>query len=170
MIPRQTLAVAAVFCLLAGASQAQMHGSHETTGSGMMSGHAATGGEANSMGSMCQQMMQGMREMQDKQRQMDQDLQQLLERMNSATGEAKTAVMGQVVTKLVEQRRQMNEMAFDRHEKMMKHMGDHMKGGMGSMMQCPMMQGGGTAGTSGGGSGSSGASTSSATQDHSGHH
>lgn len=84
---------------------------------------------------------------------MDQQLDELVAQMNSATGTAKVDAIASVLTALVEQRQTMRSGMMGMQSQMMGHMMQHMMsmqggmmgtGGAGmkgmNMMSCPMMQ------------------------------
>ena len=83
---------------------------------------------------------------------MDQQLDELVAQMNSATGTAKIDAIASVLTTLVEQRQTMRSGMMGMQSQMMGHMMEHMMsmqggtmgmgmGGAGmTMMHCPMMQ------------------------------
>jgi hypothetical protein len=110
-------------------------------------------GDQGSMQGMekCQMMMQKRQQMIDRFDAWDTELEQLLERMNAAEGQAKVDAMAEVIRAMVEQRREMRETMMAWQPRMMKHMAGHMERRMASagtrrsmggrgMMDCPMMQ------------------------------
>lgn len=80
-------------------------------------------------------------DMQKMMKEADARLDQLVTKMNSASGNAKVDATAAVVQELVTQRRQMRERMASMQQNMMAHMGEHMAHGGGTQMaQCPMMQ------------------------------
>jgi hypothetical protein len=76
---------------------------------------------------------------------MDARLDELVKKMNAATGSRKADAVAAVVNELVAQRKQMREHMMAMQPKMMKHMMEHMQTGMmkgmaDSMSECPMMK------------------------------
>jgi len=75
----------------------------------------------------------------------DTRLDDLVAKMNAASGTDRIAPTAAVVTELVEQRRRHREAMMGMQQRMMGHMMQHMQAGKGSMAECPMMkQRGGT--------------------------
>ena len=70
----------------------------------------------------------------------DQRLDELVAKMNTASGMEKTAATAAVVTEMVTQRRTMREGMMTMQDGMMSHMMEHMQAGTGSMAMCPMMK------------------------------
>ena len=76
---------------------------------------------------------------------MDARLDELIKKMNAATGNKKANATAAVINELVAQRKQMREQMMTMQPEMMKHMMEHMKMGMmkgmeDSMSKCPMMK------------------------------
>jgi hypothetical protein len=91
-------------------------------------------------------MMAHHKEMMAKMEAMDARLDDLVKKMNAATGSRKSDAVAAVVNELVAQRKQMREQMMGMMPEMMKHMSDHMRRGMmkgmdDSMAECPMMKG-----------------------------
>jgi mevalonate kinase len=94
---------------------------------------------------MDESMMARHKEMMAKMEAMDARLDDLVKKMNSATGSRKTDAAAAVVNELVVQRKQMREHMMAMAPEMMKHMMAHMQTGMmkgmqDSMAKCPMMK------------------------------
>lgn len=85
----------------------------------------------------CQQMMSMRDKMMSEMKAADQRLDQLVTRMNAATGPAKVDAVAAVVTEMVAQRRNMREQMMSMQSNMMGHMMQHMQTGN---MDCPMMK------------------------------
>jgi hypothetical protein len=94
---------------------------------------------------MDESMMAHHKEMMAKMEAMDARLDELVKKMNAATGSKKPDAVAAVVNELVAQRKQMREQMMAMRPEMMKHMMAHMRMGMmrgmeDSMAQCPMMK------------------------------
>jgi Spy/CpxP family protein refolding chaperone len=90
-------------------------------------------------------MMAHHKEMMAKMEAMDARLDDLVKRMNAATGSKKPDAVAAVINELVAQRKQMREQMMAMQPEMMKHMTAHMRMGMikgmeDSMAKCPMMK------------------------------
>ena len=70
----------------------------------------------------------------------DQRLDELVAKMNQASGQAKADAVASVVTEMVAQRKTMRSRMMQMHQQMMGHMGEHMQAGAQSMATCPMMR------------------------------
>ena len=70
----------------------------------------------------------------------DQRLDDLVLKMNAASGTEKMAATASVVTEMVTQRRTMRDGMMKIQESMMSHMMEHMQAGTASMAMCPMMR------------------------------
>ncbi len=97
-------------------------------------------------GESCQQLMTERQDWTNQMRQMDERLDQMVSRMNAATGDQKIQDMSAVIAELVSQRRTMLEHMQTMQDHVMVHMAEHMQnGGTASAMSCParkeMMQG-----------------------------
>lgn len=91
---------------------------------------------------MDESMMTRHREMMAKMDAMDSRLDDLVKRMNAATGSKKPDAVAAVINELVAQRKQMREQMMAMQPEMMMHMMEHMRMGMmKGMMECPMMKG-----------------------------
>jgi len=76
---------------------------------------------------------------------MDARLDELVKKMNAATGNKKANATAAVINELVAQRKQMREQMMAMMPEMMKHMMEHMRMGImkgmeDSMAKCPMMK------------------------------
>jgi len=69
----------------------------------------------------------------------DQRLDDLVAKMNAASGMEKMAATATVVTEIVTERRTMRNGMMKMQEGMMSHMMEHMQAGPASMASCPMM-------------------------------
>lgn len=90
----------------------------------------------------CQEMMVKHQEMREEMAAMDARLEELVQQMNAATGEARVDAMAAVINELIEQRREMHDMMAEMGPGMMGHMMMHMDPEMmedGEMI-CPMMR------------------------------
>jgi hypothetical protein len=90
-------------------------------------------------------MMAHHKEMMARMEAMDARLDELVKKMNAATGKGKPDAVAAVVNELVAQRKQMREQMMAMQPEMMKHMMAHMRMGMmkgmeDSMAKCPMMK------------------------------
>jgi DNA anti-recombination protein RmuC len=90
------------------------------------------------MADRCKAMMAKRDQMMADMKKMDADLDQKLQVMKNAQGQAKVDAMQAVITEMVEQRRQRQERMMNMQQSMMAHMSQHMAQG-GGQMQCPMM-------------------------------
>ena len=70
----------------------------------------------------------------------DQRLNDLVTRMNSASGAEKTTATAAVVTEMVAQSQTMRSSMMKMQQGMMPHMMEHMQEGKDSMARCPMMK------------------------------
>jgi len=145
---RIALAVAALF-VGAGLLWAQNPSTPPSRGHGEgMHGHMMSGstmGETPEGGATmadCQAMMAKRQAMMDEMHAMDARLDELVAKMNAASGDAKLDATAAVVTELAAQRQQMRSMMQTMQPMMMRHMAKHLQAGMqGSMGDCPMMGG-----------------------------
>jgi hypothetical protein len=103
--------------------------------------HMMMGSSTNTLTQSCQAMMQMHQKMMDEMKTQDAALTEQVAKMNSAPENEKTAMMADIVTKMVEQRTANNAKMEKMHAQMMQHMMEHMEMGKESMMQCPMMKG-----------------------------
>ena len=97
-------------------------------------------------GKMDESMMAHHKEMMAKMEAMDARLDELVKKMNAATGSKKSDAVAAVVNELVTQRKEMRDHMMAMAPEMMKHMMAHMRMGMmkgmeDSMATCPMMKG-----------------------------
>ena len=70
----------------------------------------------------------------------DQRLDELVAKMNTASGMEKMTATAAVVTEMVTQRRTMRDGMMKMQDGMMSHMMEHMQAGAASMASCPMMK------------------------------
>jgi len=89
----------------------------------------------------CQGMMAEKQKMMTEMKTQDAELYAQVAKMNSAPEDKKLDLMAAVLTRMVEQRADINVRKTKMDEKMMKHMMQHMQMGKESMSQCPMMKG-----------------------------
>ena len=104
--------------------------------------HAATAkAEPHSgMSAKCQAMMAEQQQVMTDVKAADQRLDDLIVKMNAASGMDKVAATATVVTELVTQRRTMQDGIAKMQHGMMGHMVEHMEAGKNSMAMCPMMK------------------------------
>ena len=92
------------------------------------------------MEAKCQAMMAEREKMMTGMKAADQRLDDLVAKMNTASGMEKMTATAAVVTEMVTQRRTMREGMMKMQEGMMSHMMEHMQAGAASMAMCPMMK------------------------------
>ena len=92
------------------------------------------------MAAKCQAMMAEREQMMTDMKAADQRLDDLVAKMNAASGTEKTAATAAVVTEMVTQRRTMRDGMMKMQHDMMGHMMEHMQAGKDSMAMCPMMK------------------------------
>ena len=92
------------------------------------------------MEAKCQAMMAEREKMMTSTKTADERLDELVAKMNSASGMEKMTATAAVVTEMVTQRRTMREGMMIMQEGMMSHMMEHMQAGAASMAMCPMMK------------------------------
>jgi hypothetical protein len=92
------------------------------------------------MEAKCQAMMAEREKMMTGMMAGDQRLDELVAKMNTASGMEKMTATAAVVTEMVTQRRTMREGMMKMQEGMMSHMMEHMQAGAASMAMCPMMK------------------------------
>ena len=104
--------------------------------------HAATDTlkPPSGMAPKCQAMMAEREKMMTDMKAADQRLDDLVARMNTASGMEKTAATATVVTEMATQRRTMRDGMMKMQHGMMSHMMEHMQAGKDSMAMCPMMK------------------------------
>jgi hypothetical protein len=98
---------------------------------------------AADMSAKCKAMMANHEKMMADMKAADQRLDDLVAKMNAASGQAKVDAAAVVVTEIVTQRKTMREGMMSMHAGMMSHMMEHMQAGPQSMAMCPMMKMGG---------------------------
>ncbi len=89
----------------------------------------------------CQAMKDQKEKMHEDMKAQDAGLTDLVAKMNSAPEDKKMGLMADVLTRMAEQRVEMNGRKAKMEEEMMQHMMQHMQMGKESMASCPMMQG-----------------------------
>jgi len=89
----------------------------------------------------CQAMQEQKQKLHEDMKAQDAELTDLVAKMNSAPEDKKMGLMATVLTRMVEQRVEMNERKAKMEEEMMQHMMQHMQMGKESVVQCPMMKG-----------------------------
>lgn len=94
---------------------------------------------ASGMAARCQAMMAEREKMMADMKAADQRLDDLVAKMNTASGTDKVAAIAAVVTELVTQRRTMRD-GMKMQQGMMGHMTEHMQTGKDSTAMCPMMK------------------------------
>ena len=92
------------------------------------------------MEAKCQAMMAEKEKMMADMKVADQRLDDLVAKMNTASGAEKTTATAAVVTAMVTQRRTMREGMMKMQAGMMGHMMEHGQAGAASMAMCPMMK------------------------------
>src|SRR5512140_956873 len=104
--------------------------------------HAATAKAkpAAGMDAKCQAMMAERDKMMTEMKAADQRLDDLVAKMNAASGTEKADATATVVNEMVTQRRAMQSGMAKMQQDMMGHMMEHMQAGKGSMAGCPMMK------------------------------
>ena len=88
----------------------------------------------------CQEMMAQRQQMMAEMKASDQRLDDLVAKMNAASGTEQTAATAAVVNEMVAQRRKHRDAMMSMQQGMMGHMMQHMQAGKGSMTACPMMK------------------------------
>ena len=104
--------------------------------------HAATekAKPPSDMAAKCQAMMAEREQMMTDTKAADRRLDDLVAKMNAASGMEKTAAIAAVVTEMVAQRRTMRDGMMKMQHGTMGHMMEHMQAGKDSMAMCPMMK------------------------------
>jgi hypothetical protein len=106
----------------------------------------AEGKPSADMMAMCKSMMADRQQLMEEMKASDERLNQLVQTMNAASGQAKVDATAATVAELVAQRSRMHERMMRMHEGMMGHMMQHSQAGPQSMAACPMMKMGGMGG------------------------
>lgn len=94
----------------------------------------------SAMAAQCQAMMAEREKMTADLKAADQRLDDLVAKMNAASGMEKTAATATVVTEMVTQRRTFRDRMMKMQPAMMGHMMEHMQAGKDSVAMCPMMR------------------------------
>jgi hypothetical protein len=97
-------------------------------------------GMAADMPAKCQAMMADHEKMMAEMKAADQRLDDLVARMNAASGMEKVDATAAVVSEMVAQRKAMQDGMMKMQQGMMGHMMEHMQAGKDSMAMCPMMK------------------------------
>lgn len=97
-------------------------------------------GMAADMATRCQAMMADQEKMMADMKDADQRLDDLVSKMNAASGGDKADATAAVVNEMVTQRRTMRDGMMKMQHGMMAHMMEHMQAGKESMAMCPMMK------------------------------
>lgn len=92
------------------------------------------------MAAKCKAMMAEHEKMMAEMKAADQKLDELVSRMNSASGQAKVDATAAAVSEFVAQRKTMRDRMMQMHPGMMSHMMEHMQAGPQSTAMCPMMK------------------------------
>jgi hypothetical protein len=95
------------------------------------------------MAAKCKAMMAEHERMMTDMKAADQRLDELVTKMNAASGQAKVDATAAAVTEIVTQRKTMRDRMMGMHQGMMSHTMEHMQAGAQSMAMCPMMKMGG---------------------------
>ena len=95
---------------------------------------------AADMAAKCKAMMADQEKMMTEMKAADQRLDDLVSKMNAASGTEKVDATAAVVNEIVTQRRTMRDGMMKMQQGMMAHMSEHMQAGKDSMAQCPMMK------------------------------
>jgi len=88
----------------------------------------------------CKAMMAQHENMMAEMKAADQRLEDLVAKMNAASGQAKVDATAATVTEIAAQRKLMRDRMMAMHQGMMGHMMEHMQAGPQSMAMCPMMK------------------------------
>jgi hypothetical protein len=92
------------------------------------------------MAGKCKGMMAQHEKMMAEMKAADQRLDELVAKMNQASGQAKVDATAAAVTEIVAQRKTMRDRMMQMHQQMMTHTGEHVQAGAQSMAMCPMMK------------------------------
>jgi hypothetical protein len=103
-------------------------------------GQQGAGKPAADMMAKCKDMMADRDKMMADMKTADARLNELVSKMNAASGQAKVDATAAVVTELVEQRSAMRERMMRMQQGTMGHMMEHAQAGPQSMAACPMMK------------------------------
>jgi outer membrane murein-binding lipoprotein Lpp len=97
-------------------------------------------GMAADMAAKCQAMMADHEKMMAEMKAADERLDDLVTKMNAASGMEKADATAAVVSEMVAQRLVMRDGMMKMEHEMMAHMMEHMQAGKDSMAMCPMMK------------------------------
>jgi hypothetical protein len=92
------------------------------------------------MAAKCQAMMADKDKMMTEMKAADQRLDDLVAKMNAASGTEKAEATAVVVNEMIVQRKAMQDGMMKMQQGMMGHMMEHMQAGKDSMAKCPMMK------------------------------
>jgi hypothetical protein len=92
------------------------------------------------MAAKCQAMMADREKMMTEMKAADQRLDDLVAKMNAASGMEKAEATAVVVNEMIAQRKAMQDGMMKMQQGMMGHMMEHMQAGKDSMAMCPMMK------------------------------
>jgi hypothetical protein len=92
------------------------------------------------MAAKCQAMMADREKLMTEMKAADQRLDDLVAKMNAASGMDKADAIAAVVNEMVTQRRTMRDGMMKMEDGMMGHMMEHMQAGKDAMATCPMMK------------------------------
>jgi hypothetical protein len=92
------------------------------------------------MSAKCKAMMAEHEKMMAEMKAADQRLDELVTKMNAASGQAKVDATAATMTEIVAQRKAVRDRMMQMHHRMMSHMMEHMQAGPQSMAMCPMMK------------------------------
>ncbi|MGE5360743.1 MAG: hypothetical protein ACM3NQ_17135 [Bacteroidales bacterium] len=95
---------------------------------------------AADMSAKCQAMMAGHEKMMTEVKAADGRLDDLVAKMNAASGTEKADAAAAVINEMVTQRRTMRDGMMKMQDGMMAHMMEHVQAGKASMAMCPMMK------------------------------
>jgi hypothetical protein len=97
-------------------------------------------GMAADMAAKCQAMMADHEKMMAEMKAADQRLDDLVAKMNAASGMEKADATAAVVSEMVTQRQAMRDGMLKMQQEMMGHIMEHIQAGQDSMAMCPMMK------------------------------
>lgn len=123
-------------CILAGTSVFAEIQKDEPPAKESAGAEAAPKPKSSSDDDACHHAMDMHKKMAEHMKAMDKKLDDLVSKMNAATGPAKADATAAVVNELVHQRKEMHEMMMKMHHGDMRHMMHHMHHGE----ECPMMK------------------------------
>lgn len=101
----------------------------------------AGGPPSADMPARCQAVMADRQKMMEEAKAADARLDELVSKMNAASGQEKADATAAVVSEMVAQRKAMRSRMMGMQQEMMAHTMEHMQAGPQSMASCPMMKG-----------------------------